>query len=345
MTSKKRYAPELTESNKMNMVRWLEAGKSIKDIASLLDIGYHHAYVAISRLKRNPSVNKRSLCGRKRKVSAAVHQFILAEVRKDRGISAKKVSQRVLSAFGLEISPKTIVRSLKMAGMNPRSPRKVPLISPTNKKRRLEHAKKFLLKPKAFWEKVIWSDETKINLFSSDGRRWVWRVAGEEYTDACTIKTVKHGGGSIMLWGCMSSKGVGRLVEIKETMTGAKYVQILQENLFDSAVEMGLGRDFVFQQDNDPKHTSKLARKFFEDNNITLLEWPAQSPDLNIIEHMWAELKRRCGHYHATSKTDLLTKIKGEWRQLGQEYARKLAATVYKRFTAVIEAKGGATRF
>ncbi len=63
-----------------------------------------------------------------------------------------------------------------------------------------------------YWNLVLWSDETKINVFCSDGVKRVWRKPGEEYKDKCVLPTVKHGGGSVMDWGCMSAAGTGELL-------------------------------------------------------------------------------------------------------------------------------------
>ncbi len=70
----------------------------------------------------------------------------------------------------------------------------------------------------AYWNHVLWSDETKINLFDSDGVKRVWRQPGEEYKDKCVLPTVKYGGGSVMVWGCMSAAGTGELQFIEGTM-------------------------------------------------------------------------------------------------------------------------------
>ena len=76
----------------------------------------------------------------------------------------------------------------------------------------------------------------------------------------------------------MSRDGVGTLVRIEGNMDAQMYVDILKKNVKKSARKLKLGKNFTFQQDSDPKHTSKLAKAWFEDNNVKVLEWPAMSP-------------------------------------------------------------------
>ncbi len=109
--------------------------------------------------------------------------------------------------------------------------------------------------------RILWSDETKIELLGLNSKRYVWRKPGTAHHLSNTVPTVKHGGGSIMPWGCFSAAGTGRLVAIEGKMNAAKYRDILDKNLLQSAQDLRLGRRFTFQQDNDPKHTAKITKE------------------------------------------------------------------------------------
>ncbi len=139
-----------------------------------------------------------------------------------------------------------------------------------------------------------------------------------------TVPTVKHGGGSIMLWGCFSAAGTGRLVAIEGKMNAAKYRDILDENLLQSAKDLRLGRRFTFQQDNDPKHTAKITKEWLHNNSVTVLEWPSQSPDLNSIEHLWRDLKMAVHQRLPSNLTELERICKEEWQRIPKSRCENL---------------------
>ena len=99
---------------------------------------------------------------------------------------------------------------------------------------------------------------------------------------------MKHGGGSVMVWEYMASAGVGSLVVIKGSLNSLKYVDILNNNLQKSNDKI-FGRDhkILLQQDNAPCHKSAATRKYLEDAEIDVMEWPPQTPDMNPIKHVW----------------------------------------------------------
>ena len=125
--------------------------------------------------------------------------------------------------------------------------------------------------------KILWSDETKIQLFGLHTKCHIWRKL-------VTIPTVKHGGGSIMLLVCFSAAGTGRLVRIEGKMNGAKYREILDENLLQSSQDLRLGLRLAFQQDNKPKHIAKTTHEWLRDKSLNALEWPGLEPDQTSLE-------------------------------------------------------------
>ncbi|KAI4893104.1 hypothetical protein NFI96_020620, partial [Prochilodus magdalenae] len=147
----------------------------------------------------------------------------------------------------------------RMPDLHARTPRRTPLLTPKNKKSRLQYAKSHVDKPQRFWDSVLWSDETKLELFGTMDQRYVWRRKNQAYEQKNTLPTVKHGGGSIMLWGCFASNDTGKLQRVQGTMNSLQYQEILEENVMESVTNLRLGRRWTFQQDNDPKHTSKLG--------------------------------------------------------------------------------------
>ncbi|CAJ0961262.1 unnamed protein product, partial [Ranitomeya imitator] len=140
-------------------------------------------------------------------------------------------------------------------------------------------------------------------------------------------------------------KGPGRLIRVHERMNGAMYREILSANLLPSARALKMKRGWVFQHDNDPKHTARATKEWLRKKHFKVLEWPSQSPDLNPIENLWRELKVRVAKRKAKNITALEEICMEEWANIPTTVCGNLVKTYRKRLTSVIANKGYMTKY
>ena len=145
--------------------------------------------------------------------------------------------------------------------------------------------------------------------------------------------------------GVLCCRGTGALHKIDGIIRQENYVDILKQHLKTSVRMLKLGRKWVFQMDNDPKHTSKVVEKWHKDNKVKVLEWSSQSPDLNPIENLWAELKKCVQARRPTNQTQLHQLCQEKWAKIHSTYYRKLVEDYPKHLTQVKQFIGNATKY
>ncbi|KAJ1519178.1 hypothetical protein ONE63_011216 [Megalurothrips usitatus] len=303
-----------------------------------------------SEAERKLIIKLHNECWSLRRIAANValsdtdKRFIEREVKKNPRIGAPKIAAE-LSERGTTVSVATVRKTLRDANYHGRRARKKFWVSKVNREKRLKFAQEHQNTDQGVFDKTIFTDESKYNVFGSDGSIMVWRQPNAELKPKNLIPTVKHEGGSVMVWGCMSSKGVGNLHFVEGIMDHMMYIDILKKNLRASAEKMGLGEDFIFQQDNDPKHTARNTKHWLLYNAPKRLETPPQSPDLNPIEHLWHKLEVEVRKRHISNKNDLKKALSEEWEKIPPSYCAELVASMPRRIRAVIEAKGYPTKY
>ncbi|CAD6197692.1 unnamed protein product [Caenorhabditis auriculariae] len=259
---------------------------------------------------------------------------ILKTSRTNPRLTAPAIRREVFLNSPSPPSVSTVKRRLNAAGIMGRRPVKKPLISEKNRAARVKWAKEHHNWTRQDWNKILWSDESKFLLFGSDGIQWVRRPIGSRYHPKYQLPTVKHGGGSCMVWGAFSGSGIGPLHRVNGIMDKHVYKDILQNQMLPHLRAMGRGS--VYQQDNDPKHTSLFVKGRKIDN---------QSPDLNPIEHLWEELERRCANKRAKNCNEKFAQLLSEWNQIPMSTIDTLLNSMQRRCQAVIDARGFATKY
>ena len=335
----------LSSANIANILALIDCDHSAHQIASIT--GFHPSTITCVWSKHRSHIPKPS-GGRPSKLSPTNIRHAVRLINTGKADNAAQVTQSLQSITNQSLSKQTVRRHLKQAGLKAVVKKKRPLLSQCHKRERLDFALSHRDWTIADWMRVVWSDEVKINRLGSDGRKWVWKSAGEGLSDCLVEGTLKFGGGSMMMWGCMTWEGPGYACKIDGKMDADLYCQILEDELqgtldyYDKSPH-----DVIFQQDNDPKHTSKKAQAWFKDHDFDVMKWPAQSPDLNPIEHLWHHIKKKLGQYEEppSGVHELWERVQAEWDRIELEVCQNLIESMPRRVEAVYKAKGGYTKY
>ena len=193
------HGKELSEDLKRRIVALHEDGQGYKKIANTLKLSCSTVAKITQRFKRAGSIQNRPRVGRPKKLSARAESHIQMLSLKNRRRSPVSIAAEIEKVGGQPVSAQTIRLTLHEIGVHGCHPRRKPLLKTIHKKASKQFAEDMSTKHVDYWNHVLWSDEMKINLFGSDGFKYVWRRPGEEYKDECVMPTVKHGGGNVMV--------------------------------------------------------------------------------------------------------------------------------------------------
>ena len=198
------------------------------------------------------------------------------------------------------------------------------------------------------WGTVLFTDESKFNVSRSDGRKRVYRATGERFNESCVLKSDRWGGGSIHVWAGITTFHRTDLVILNRNVNAQTYVD---DVLHPVAIPF-LRRHFprgqcIYQHDNAPAHRARLTNDFLQQNNVRCMDWPALSPDMAPIEHIWDELGRRV--YARTPKPRNLHELRQalvqEWANIPQRRIAAVTLSMRRICTALIDANGSYTRY
>lgn len=345
---------ELTTIQRSLIIEKKEAGISIVDIATQIGCHPRTVHKTLTRWKTLHIVKSSPRSGRPPVLSDRAVRLILRVCRKERKITW----QQLYTSHTPIASPATYKRRFSELGYTHTRCARKPRLNKDARTKRLNFALKYKDWDHLSWRKVIFSDECSVERGTGRPRDWCWRRDDEKYHQDCITATSKGKDMCIMIWAAIYGEGDCRsnvtFMERdddapRQGYTANSYLLFVLDEL-ETIFEPGM----TFMQDNAPIHKSRKVLQAFEDAGIPLLDWPPHSPDLNPIEHLWWVLKKEIYEanphllYEGRSENDYIsfqTAIEQAWAAIPSDKIRGLIDSMPRRIQAVLDAKGGHTKY
>lgn len=345
---------DTTPEEAAQVIALLETGLRQTEVARRLNISRFRVRRVFQRFEETGGYIRRHGSGRRRCTSGSDDRYIVTTSLRNRFFNAVELQQQLRAARRTSVSVSTIRRRLRERNLMPRRAATGPQLTAQHRNARRGFRTSHENWTFTQWRNVLFSDETRVCLYTNDRRRRVYRRQGERYTEACTVETVSYGGGSCMFWGGISVDGKTELVCVSRTgggrgqgsLTAQRYIaEILDPHVVPYADVIGPG--FQFMHDNARSHTALIVRDYLHAAGINVMDWPARSPDLNPIEHLWDQLKRRVRSRDPPPATldELHDAVIEEWNNIPQENIVTLIRSMTDRMEELRRARGGNTRF
>ena len=214
--------------------------------------------------------------GAPRKTTSRQDRALLRMVRQDRFLSARALTVRMRNLYGMRAGRTTVNNRLLSRGYRAYRPTTKPLLTANHHRLRLEWAQRWRNLTVAYWQHVIFGDESRFQLYPVDDRLRVCRLPGERFRPGCQAHRVQAGGGSVHVWGAFHNSAKSPIVPLDGYLTGVLYRGILQNTLVPFARHY-FGNNYRYQDDNATPHRARVVLDFLQQGNVTKMEQPLSS--------------------------------------------------------------------
>lgn len=327
-------------------IAWLEEGVRLREVARRLAVAHSVIQTLRDRYSETGSVTERRRSGRPRSTTRQQDRFVVLSALRQRTATANALRTQLRAASNVTVSDQTIRNRLREANLRSRRPAVRPVLTRAHRAARLAWARRHLPWTRQQWARVLFTDESRFARSFHDGRTRVWRRQGERYHDVNVMTHDHFGGGSLLVWGGMAMSYRTPLYQVQGNLNGVGYRDDILRPLVLPALE-AMGTGAILQDDNARPHRARVVNNFLQQQEVIRMDWPARSPDLNPIEHLWDVLGRRLRENHppAADLNQLFMFLEQEWQAIPQMTPRTLVQSMRLRCLECIEANGGHTRF
>ena len=333
--------PKLSVEDSARLIGHLEAGQSITKVCQLFNVNKTTVYRLQKKYEQTRSVKRSRGSGRPRKTTHEEDRDIVTIHENDRFKNPKA------TASDANLSVWTVRRRLKEQGLSPRKPACNPRLTVNHREARLQWAVIHRRWNLDQWSKVLFTDEASFSVSSKDGRDFCYRRQNERYLD-CTISESRNRGyGCVSIWGGIIDGRRLPLIRINGRLNADVYIEdILSQHVVPFVRrEEEQGDNVILQQDNAPPHRAAITQRYLEDNQISVLPWPAVSPDMNCIENLWALLSRalRNARPQPANADELFNILNQEWDNITIVTLQNYTRSMRRRVNELFKAEGGQT--
>ncbi|GFV39578.1 transposable element Tcb2 transposase [Trichonephila clavipes] len=274
-------------------------------------------------------------------------RYIKLKARRNRTENATQLQRQLLLATGRRVSSQTVRNRLRGGGLYARRPMICIPLTPRHRASRRRWAAEHRDWEQHDWSQVLLTDESRFSLECDTRRVLVWRDRGTRNNPAFVRERSRYRRAGWMVWGGISIGGRTDLHIIRNgTLTSRRYAdEMLRPHVIPYAG--AIVDSFVFQDDNTRPHRAPLVENMLAAETIQRMEWPAYSPDLNPIEHVWDRLGRRIAARPRPSATvrDLEIALLEEWNSIPQRLIDNHIATMANKCAAVLAVRGDHTPY
>ncbi|KAH0817872.1 hypothetical protein GEV33_004919 [Tenebrio molitor] len=284
--------------------------------------------------------------GRKRSTIARDDHFLTLTILRNRDTTAVKAQNELQKVQGVAVSERTVRIRLEEDGLSARTLAHCLLLTREHRVARLLIAHEHRNWGIEEWGRILFTDESRFCRRFLDGHQRVWRRTCKRVAQCNFVSGISFGSGSIMVWGGISMEARTELVVVNGgAMTANRYIRdILEPHVVPFAPF--IGNDSILMHDNARPHIAQIVNEYLDPVEIHHMIWPARSPDLNPIEHVWDMVGRRVKVRTPAPANlrDLSAAVIQEWQEIDQAVIQDLFEGMPRRMEAVIQARGGNIR-